>query len=277
MSTDRPTEPQVSVVVPFYVGLENLEFTLAGLDAQAPGTPPFEVIIAEDGSPLSPRHLALTFGRLKVRFARIERDGFRLATARNEAIIQARPLVLLLDFDCVPTPEHVMIHVRAMGSDPLCVTVGLRRFVHPRQLNRGLIESGSEWWNGLEDVESISNPSGSMLDKRAGLLERISELPYPCNLFHGCNVGFRRATAVDVGMFDERFNGAHGYEDIEFAYRLQRRGARFVFVDAPVFHVENQIVDVEARRRGRERNLALLAQLCPDLIVHRGDFRRVLS
>ncbi len=276
MSTDRAIEPQVSVIVPFYVGLDSLELTLAGLDAQVAGTPPFEVIIAEDGSPTSPRPLARTFGRLRVRFARIERDGFRLATVRNEAIIRARPLVLLLDFDCVPTPEHVLIHVRALVSDPLCATVGLRRFVHARQLNRGVIESGRRWWDILDDIESISNP-GLVFDKRSGLLERISDRPYPCNLFHGCNVGFRRATAVYVGMFDERFNGAHGYEDIEFAYRLQRHGARFVFVDAPVFHLENQVVDVEARRRGRARNLALLAQLCPDLIAHRRDLPRVVS
>lgn len=276
MSTDGPTEPQVSVIIPFYVGLDTLELTLAGLDAQAPGTPPFEVVIAEDGSPTSPRPLASTFGRLRVRFARIERDGFRLATARNEAIVRARPLVLLLDFDCVPTPEHVLAHVRALASDPVCVTVGLRRFVHARQLSRRAIESERRWWDSLDDIESISNP-GSMFDKRSGLLQRISELRYPCNLFHGCNVGFRRATAVDVGMFDERFNGAHGYEDIEFGYRLQRHGARFVFVDAPVFHLENHVVDAEARRRGRARNLALLAQLCPDLIAHRGDRPGVVS
>ena len=275
MREGHAAEPQVSVIVPFYVGLKELECTLAGLDAQSLDTPPFEVIIAEDGSPFSPRHLTHEFARLQMRFVRIQRNGYRLATARNEAVLQARPIVLMLDFDCVPKPEHVLTHMRALSADVWAVTVGLRRFVDARQLSGGTIEAGGPWWDSLHDIESISNP-GSVIDKRTHLLERISEFPYPCNLFHGCNVGFWRDAAMDVGMFDERFNGAHGYEDIEFAYRLQRQGARFTFVDAPVFHLENQVVDVKARWHGRKRNLALLGQLCPDLIVHRRKVARVV-
>lgn len=276
MSPGANSEPTVSVVVPFYVGLDELELTLAGLNSQVPDTPPFEVIIAEDGSPTSSRPLSQTFDRLSVRVVRIERDGFRLATARNEAVDRALSIVLMLDFDCVPMPNHVLSHFRALTSDPMCVTVGLRRFVHPRQLNRTTIESGMRWWGSLEDIESISNP-GLVLDKRTDLLERISEVEFPCDLFHGCNVGFRRTAALEAGLFDERFNGAHGYEDIEFAYRLQRNGARFTFVDAPVVHIENRVVNVDARRYGRERNLALLARLCPDLVEHREGVGRVVS
>ncbi|MCB1027949.1 MAG: glycosyltransferase [Microthrixaceae bacterium] len=258
----------MSVVVPFYRGLQELELTLAGLASQAPGGPTFDVIVAEDGSPLSPRHLARRFPGLDLRFVRIERDGFRLSTARNEALSVARSLVLLLDFDCVPTPTHVKAHVRALVSGPMCVTIGLRRFVHRRGLSPEVVASGGRWWDELDDVESISNP-GSVIDKRAAEVERIADLEFPCNLFHGCNVGFWRSTAVAAGCFDERFNGAHGYEDIEFAYRLQRSGCRFSFVDAAVFHLENQVVDVAARRLGRDRNLSLLAELCPDLVAHR--------
>jgi glycosyltransferase involved in cell wall biosynthesis len=276
MSSGVNSEPTVSVVVPFYVGLDELELTLAGLEAQVPGTPPFEVIIAEDGSPTSSRPLSETFDQLRVRVVRIERDGFRLATARNEAICRALPIVLMLDFDCVPMPDHVLSHFEALTSDPGCVTVGLRRFVHPRQMSRKVIESGMRWWDSLEDIESISNP-GLVLDKRTGLLERISEVEFPCDLFHGCNVGFGRATAMEAGLFDERFNGAHGYEDIEFAYRVQRNGARFKFVDTPVVHIENRVVNVNARRSGRKRNLALLARLCPDLVDHREGVGRVVS
>jgi GT2 family glycosyltransferase len=273
MIADQTAHTEVSVVVPFYTGLRELELTLAGLDAQAAGTPSFEVIIAEDGSPSSPRALARSFENLQVRFARIDRDGFRLATVRNEAVLRARSFILLLDFDCVPTPAHVLTHYRALESNPLAVTIGLRRFVYADRLRRHAITSGDRWWDDLDDIESISNP-GFVFDKRVGLVEKISELPFPCNLFHGCNVGFRRSAAVRVGMFDERFNGAHGYEDIEFAYRLQRHGAEFVFVDAPVFHLENEVVNVSARRSGRERNLPLLGQLCPDLVAHRDTLGR---
>lgn len=258
----------VSVVVPFYRGLDELELTLAGLEGQVFGSPPFDVIVAEDGSPQSPRHLAQSFPGLDLRFVRIERNGFRLATVRNEALAVAQPLVLLLDFDCVPTPTHVQTHFGALTSDPQCVTVGLRRFVDPRGVSAEFVTSGRRWWNELDEIESISNP-GSVIDKRVGLVERISDLEFPCNLFHGCNVGLRRSTAVEVGLFDERFNGAHGYEDIEFAYRLQLSGCRFAFVDAPVLHLENEVVDVDARRRGRDRNLALLGELCPELVAHR--------
>jgi len=265
--------PFLSVVVPFYNGLDELELTLAGLARQDMPAQHFEVIIAEDGSPISPRKLASSFDTLQVRFVRIDRDGFRLSTARNAALRIAQNIVLLLDFDCVPKPSHLSSHAEVLTRDPLAVTVGLRRFVDGRQLSRGAIESGETWWDSLDDVPSISN-RGSAIDKRLGDLDRISDLPFPCNLFHGCNVGFRRGFALEVGLFSERFNGAHGYEDIEFAYRLQRQGARFAAVNSPVFHLENEIVDAYARREGQVRNYAVLSELCPDLVAHRRSLHR---
>ena len=129
MKAGDTTEPQISVIVPFYMGLDELELTLAGLDKQSPETPPFEVIVAEDGSPVSSRRLARTFDRLRVRFVRIERDGFRLATARNAALVQARSIVLMLDFDCVPGPRHVIAHVSTLKSNRSFVTVALSTLV----------------------------------------------------------------------------------------------------------------------------------------------------
>jgi GT2 family glycosyltransferase len=120
----------------------------------------------------------------------------------------------------------------------------------------------------VDPVPSISS-GGSALDKRIGEIEDIATHPCPSNLFHGCNVGFWRATAQEVGLFNEKFNGAPCYEDLEFAWRLQQVGARFAYVDAPVFHQENAVVGKTQRIKGAVRNYATLSGLAPGLVEFR--------
>lgn len=259
----------VSVVVPFFTGLGELGLTLAGLANQSVPSDEFEVIVAEDGSPSTSEELIVSFPDLNLRRIWIPRRPYQLSTVRNLAIRAASgPLTILLDFDCIPLPTHIAVHRRLLESGPGCVSVGPRKFIDAGTLGRADILGDRAWWESLEDVPSISN-GGRRMDKRLDDLPGIAGHPFPCNLFHGCNVGFWRVPALEVGLFDERFNGAHGYEDIEFAYRMQRGGARFAHADLPVLHQENEVVDRAARQAGRIRNYALLRELAPELVAFR--------
>jgi GT2 family glycosyltransferase len=56
--------------------------------------------------------------------------------------------------------------------------------------------------------------------------------------FYTANASFRRANAIEVGLFDASFRRA---EDVEMAYRLRDSGVNFAFLpDAVVFHEPNR-------------------------------------
>jgi chondroitin synthase len=266
----------ISVVIPFFDGMDYLDRTLAGLLRQSLPSCLWEVIISEDGSPNSTCRLINKYRSMNVRRVRIERNGFRLATARNVAIRSSLgPIITMLDFDCVPLPTHLENHLALLNDSRLVATVGLRKFVDLSSIHAKEIAT-KDWWAEVHKIPSIS-AGGSSEDKRTGEIEGIATHPCPSNLFHGCNVGFWRSTAEERGLFSEEFNGAHGYEDLEFAWRLQLAGVRFAFVDAPVYHQENEIVGVRQRVEGQSRNYAVLVRLAHGLVEFRNGAKPRLS
>jgi GT2 family glycosyltransferase len=256
------------VVIPFYAGLEYLDRTLAGLSCQTLSPNLWEIVISEDGGTQQTDGLIDKYPVLNIRRIRIDRHGYRLATVRNVAIQASRaPIIILLDFDCVPSSSHLERHLSVLQRSSKIASVGLRRFVDLGSIQAAEILQG-RCWNTISDVPSISS-GGLSSDKRTDVLHRIDIHPFPSNLFHGCNVGFWRSTAEKVGLFSEDFNGGHGYEDLEFGWRLQKAGVRFSYVDSTVFHQENSIVGIEQRDKGRERNYSVLARLAPELVEFR--------
>jgi len=112
------------------------------------------------------------------------------------------------------------------------------------------------------------------VDRRLQEVRLLPHHPFPCNLCHGCNLAFPRQLAIDVGLFDEAFNGHSNYEDIEFAHRMQTAGAEIVYVpEATVYHQENDIVDYHTRRRGMTVNLSKLYDRVPGLQDFRERFK----
>ena len=64
--------------------------------------------------------------------------------------------------------------------------------------------------------------------------------PHPWAYVHGGNFAFRRVDALDVGGFDEAYDGCWGYEDVDFAYRLVQHTSAPVDYDPGLvtYHVE---------------------------------------
>lgn len=258
----------ITALVPFYRGLDCLERTLVGLSRQTLHPDLWEAVICEDGSVEQTTDLISRYPNINIRRVCQERNGYRLASVRNLGILSARsPRIVLLDFDCIPLPYHLERHLNALGDVTGSATIGLRRFVDGKDISLSSIRSTS-WWNLVVDIPSISG-RGASVDKRIEQIRLLPNHPCPSNIFYGCNVGFWRSDALATGGFNEAFNGAHGYEDLEFAWRLQKHNVVFQRVDAIVYHQENEVVSEEERDYGGRKNYELLKLLAPGLAAFR--------
>jgi cellulose synthase/poly-beta-1,6-N-acetylglucosamine synthase-like glycosyltransferase len=278
LSLSDPDDILVSVVVPFYKGIDELARCLAGLSSQNYPSSSFEVIVTVDGTSLKePLTLCNTLlgRRIAHKVVGIPRDGYRLATARNNGInAAAGDLIILLDFDIVTKSTFIQAHVKWHRVGTPIITFGLRHF---RDLTKTTVEdvaSGSVDLASLPSVKSISNRLRDT-DARTNELGWIHDHPAPYNLGHGFNLGFRRAHAIKAGLFDEIFNGASNYEDIEFCYRMWSRvGCQIVHVpECGVFHQENEVVTHSERTAGMEVNRKKLYALVPELVEYRRAYK----
>jgi GT2 family glycosyltransferase len=268
----------VSVVVPFYKGHYELARCLAGLSRQNYPAFMFEVVITVDGTdPAEPKEMckALLPEAVRYRVVAQPRQGYRLATARNNGIRVAEgDLIILLDFDIVTESDFIRQHVRWHRTGEPIITFGLREFrdlsdVSVEEVAKGMVDLAS-----LPAIPSISNRLRE-IDSRVRELEWIHEHPAPYNLGHGFNLGFRKAHALDAGLFDEAFNGASNYEDIEFCFRMWSLiGCLIIYApQCKVFHQENDVVTSEERDAGMEVNRRKLYALVPELAEYRRAFR----
>lgn len=122
--------------------------------------------------------------------------GNRAATARNLAMAHTtHDKIVLLDDDIRPHPLCLYAH-----------SLALEMF----DLSYGL----------LPDKGFIPE-----MDSRLRMFINEQELLWKF-AFSG-NFGLRRSAWERVGPFDEIFNGGHGFEDIDWAYRAKRLGLRF--------------------------------------------------
>lgn len=214
MTSDELT---VSVIVPTYNRCTYLGRLLDHLEAcrVAHPTIEFSVELAVDGSTDGTREM---LARRRTSFPlHVSWDRNRgPAAARNRAIQAARGDVLIfLDDDVMPVPgllhEHLQIHKR----NAMAVVTG--PMLAPPDVDLAP-------WLRWEAV---------MLVKQYQAMEAKLYPPTP-RQFYTANASIRREHLLAAGGFDERFTRA---EDVELAYRLAKRGARFAFVpQAIVWH-----------------------------------------
>jgi glycosyltransferase involved in cell wall biosynthesis len=255
----------VSIVIPFYKGLEILDKSLASLCCQSYPQRLMEVIISEDGAPINSQSLVDKYKPL-LNISRVThtRNGYRLATTRNNGIRKScGSVVIIVDFDIVTPPFFVESHMKWFHSSANIASFGLRRFVDLTSVEPQNIRQIFAALDEIKPVASISNRLRE-LDKRIPELEYIKTHTFPCNLFHGCNIAFWKSHALQVGLFDEDFNGHSNYEDLEFGYRLFQAGDYIVHEpNAFVLHQENEIVDYVKRMEGMKHNKKLIYKKVP--------------
>jgi validoxylamine A glucosyltransferase len=233
-----PAFPLLSVVVPTYNRAPLLRKTLASLTDQR-GAPPFEVIVADDGSADDSEQLAASFGdRLVIRYCRQEDEGYRVARARNMGAAIARARILMfLDSGTLAGPELLAGHLRhhteprqdlglsTHGPAVIGYTYGYR----PYDATPGLAEAFAALNPQQVYERYLADPlfRDSRHEEMAKHGFDLTELKMPWLFFWTMNVSVHADDYAAVGGFDERFC-SWGGEDLELGYRLHRRGVPFV-------------------------------------------------
>jgi GT2 family glycosyltransferase len=211
----QTTDSLVSVVVPTYNRRESLDRLLRALAQQTLPPERFEVVVVDDGSTDGTAELARSL-TLPYALRVLRQPNQGPAQARNLGVAQARgPLVVFLDDDVVPRPHLIAAHVAAHQAHPGAVVIG--PMSPPPNWRR------PSWVHWEEDLLQIQ-------------YQEMLAGKYPCGprQFYTGNASLWRRQFLEAGGFDPRFKRA---EDVELAYRLRDRGARFVFrPEAEVLH-----------------------------------------
>lgn len=243
---------RLSLVITTYNWKEALELTLRSVAAQV--EPPFEVLIADDGSRQDTTELVRACAtRLECPLRHVwqEDQGFRLSRIRNRAIAAARgDYVVIVDGDMILHPSFIADH--AAAARPGCFIQGVRALSGPR-LGRAILEGR---------VTRVGFFSADLRRRRHTIRSRpLSRLLFRPHTgergIRGSNQGYWRADLVRVNGFNEGMTG-WGYEDGEIASRLyhcgvRRRDLRFQALAVHIHHPTR-------RRTGDNPNIRLMTE-----------------
>lgn len=199
----------LSVVIPTYNRLQNLEVVLPTLLEQSLPANAYEIIIADsmstDGTDGYARDVIANAGE-RVRYLPGRYAG--RAAARNAGIASARaPVVLFTDADILASPtlleRHAAGHARAEAR---VAVVGCELQVR-----------------SLEDYAAQRDRPELRKPLHPATRRTLSWL-----YFLTGNASVRRDDLLAVGSFDEAFTG-YGHEDLELGYRLARSGVHILY------------------------------------------------
>ena len=219
---------EFSVVIPTYNRLRMLLRVLDSLNAQA-DAPPFEVIVIDDGS--SDETSSVVSKRPGITFRTQPNGG--PGRARNHGVTLASgKYVLFIGDDTVPEPrflaEHARVH-REQGHDPLVACLGYTGW--PR---------GERVTAFMDYINDFGLQFGYRLIRHGDVV--------PFNFFYTSNISIDRELLV-AHPFDTTFPSA-AWEDIEVAYRLDRKGLKIHYNERAVTrHYHQMNVDSFARRQ----------------------------
>lgn len=140
-----------------------------------------------------------------------------LPRARNIGMREASgEIVLFLDDDAKPGNTLVEAHIKNY-TDPKVGIIGGRV---------------------LEDKDD-----GDVPDSKIGTVRKLDGFAYSgfnktvrCETMHvrGVNMSVRREVALEIGGFDERFEGTAEYEDMDFCLRVLKKRYKIIFEPAAV-------------------------------------------
>lgn len=206
---------------------DHLRRTLLGLQRQT--SPPDEVVVVSMGDPRVTSLAAQTAPAAIVELIdHDEGDPLPLARARNEAArLATGDLLVFLDVDCIPAPDLVADYVAQRRPGLLMGSV--------RHLPPGVPPRLDDWSvaelrrHGREHPARPSPASAATTDRY--------------ELFWSLNFGVERETWLQIGGFDEDFEG-YGGEDTDLAFEARRQGVRAWFLaGAEAFHQHHDVQD----------------------------------
>ena len=260
-----------SVIIPIHNSRPYLDKLIESLANQSYLPNLFNVILVDDGSNDNPNELIEHYKtKLNIQLVRRSYKKYRIASARNLGIKTSKADVLIfLDSDMIVMPDHISNVMKWYHNGSRVAIIGLRRFIDADLLSVQEIKTNPHILWSFPEVGSCSN-RGNSIDCRTEEFAFFSTHPFPSNCFHGCNASCLRKDALDAGLFSEEFDGNWGYEDIEFAQRLDQNDVLIIFDDTITgFHQENTTISRNSRNTQGLWNLSILHNKFPKL----GKFR----
>jgi glycosyltransferase involved in cell wall biosynthesis len=249
-----------TVLIPFHGESAWLARCLAGLSKQD-FDEPFEVVVVDNDTPGPAPSGVFERYRETLQLSVVRRSGLpsplAMASARNRGLALAQyDWVVHMDADCVPGPEHLhrlQARITAARGENLLL-FGVRRFINSEHLDEQSILDGAIDWAKLPEIASPSN-YGVKGDRRLPELLQVSGSEHPWAFAQTCNLTHRLDAACGIGGFDEAFDGAWGYEDIEFAHRLITiGGARPTYVPGIEVHHHDSDYSSQLERKDKTMN-----------------------
>ena len=222
LPTSRTDLPFVSVIIPHYQDLEGLKLCLASLDAQTYPRDRFEIVLADNNSPVGEAAVSrVVAGRAKLTIVTEKGAG----PARNGAVATSRGDVLaFIDSDCVAETEWLAAGVEALSRYDL---VGGRV--------RGLVRD-PDHMSGAEAFERVFAFDFKTYIEKKG--------------FTGAgNMFCRRALFDRVGAF-----GVALSEDVDWSRRAVATGARLGYAPTSVVGHPARITWEQLRNKWRRLN-----------------------
>jgi len=211
----------------------------------------------DDGSPLQ-EIPNLDFSNLEIVYLRQGDEGYRLSKARNLGIRSSKfENIIILDCDLAVSEDFILEHSWPLFISKNVVSIGLR---DSRKCAK-------------EDIQKFSktDPSeiGELLSRDWRISTWLNKPGFESSNFcwwvcSGGNVAFHKSIFEDKGSFDERFV-FWGGEDLDWAYRLYKRG-RYFFInrDAKAFHFESKVFEYQVSRDAfKDKKEQLLVSLVP--------------
>ena len=211
----------VTVILPCYMGQQELELTFAGLSKQTYPHHLIEVIVVDDGSdpPIRiPSQLPFETSVVVQ-----ERDGFGLARARNLGAENAKGEILIfLDCDMIPEPQLIEAHSRWHHENKFVLTLGFRSHADFSGISSEDLIKANEF-ESLLSGRKVTTPQWIEfhMGRTRNLTSDDSDL---FRIATGGNLGVRKSFFETTGGFDPSFR-QWGGEDIEFGFRAFNLGA----------------------------------------------------
>lgn len=249
---------KITVITTIYNRPEHLRLMLASLEAQS--RVPDELIVADDGSDaatVDAMKSLLAKTSISSNVVRQEKDGYRLAAARNLAIRAATgDYLLFIDCDMALMPDALAIHKNtAAPGRLLCGNRALLDEAGTMKLFKlASAPSVRDWeaaWAGADhsDIQRAT----ALFEQQARWRRWHLARPHKPKLL-GCHFSLFRADLEAVNGFDENYIG-WGYEDDDLARRLYASGIRPVSViaSARAIHLWHPTLAPQELKRHRDR------------------------
>src|ERR1051325_6748060 len=226
--------PRVSVVVCTYNGARTLPECLDGLARV--DYPNFEVLVVNDGSTDNTETIARNSG-----FRVISTENHGLSHARNLGLKAATgEIVAYLDDDAYPDRDWL------------------------KYLAHTFLTTGHAGVGGPNLAPSNDGPIADCVAHAPGGPVHVLLSDEEAEHIPGCNMAFRKAALLDIGVFDEQVRAAG--DDVDICWRLQEKGFTLGFSPAAMVwhHRRNSVLAYWNQQVGYGKAEALLERKWPE-------------